>query len=105
MITQPYKIYVERFDPTCNMARFYALSISETLFGDTSVTRVWGRIGTRGQTMTHHFAHEKDAVILFLDLVRRKRRRGYAAVPVIRHHSGNWIHKTKTGETIDRPEP
>jgi Uncharacterized conserved protein len=34
MITQPYKIYVERFDPTCNMARFYALSISETLFGD-----------------------------------------------------------------------
>ncbi|MGO7360365.1 WGR domain-containing protein, partial [Rhizobium ruizarguesonis] len=27
MSTQPYRLYIERIDPSKNMARFYALSI------------------------------------------------------------------------------
>jgi predicted DNA-binding WGR domain protein len=34
MIAQPYKLYIERTDPRRNMARFYAMSIDPTLFGD-----------------------------------------------------------------------
>jgi len=60
------------------MARFYALSISPTLLGEVQLIRRWGRIGARGQTMCHSFEHENDAVRMFLDLLRRKRRRGYA---------------------------
>jgi len=77
MLSQPYHLYIERTDVTRNMARYYALEISTTLFGDTCLTRRWGRIGFGGQTMAHHFADESDAVRMFLTLARRKRARGY----------------------------
>jgi predicted DNA-binding WGR domain protein len=80
MITQRYQLYIERTDSTKNMARFYAMSIEPNLFGETCLTRRWGRIGTKGQLMTHHFEREKDAVILFLDLLRQKRGKGYGTV-------------------------
>jgi predicted DNA-binding WGR domain protein len=80
MVTQPYQLYIERTDPSKNMARFYAMSIEPTLFGETCLTRRWGRIGADGQKRVHHFACEQDAVLLFLNLVRQKRSRGYSTV-------------------------
>ncbi|EKF61624.1 hypothetical protein QWE_00430 [Agrobacterium albertimagni AOL15] len=80
MIIQAYHLYVEKIDRTKNMARFYAMSIEPNLFGEACLTRRWGRIGTNGQTTSHHFATEREAVILFLDLLRRKKRRGYSSV-------------------------
>lgn len=77
MITQPYQLYIERTDRTRNMARFYAMSIDTNLFGETCLTRRWGRIGTWGQTRIHQFKREEEAVRLFLDLLRGKRARGY----------------------------
>jgi len=77
MIAQPYELYIERRDPTRNMARFYVLSLRLNLFGDVQLTRRWGRIGSRGQVISHSFDGEADAVRLFLDLLRQKRRRGY----------------------------
>jgi len=77
MISQPYHLYVERSDASMNMARFYAMSIEANLFGDVCLLRKWGRIGTRGQMMVHHFGREEEAVRLFLDLLRQKRKRGY----------------------------
>ena len=78
MIAQPYQLCIERRDATRNMARFYALSISPTLFGEVQLTRRWGRIGSVGRSIAQSFAHENDAVATFLDLLRRKRKRGYA---------------------------
>ncbi|MEP9369960.1 WGR domain-containing protein [Xanthobacter sp. VNH20] len=77
MIVQRYQLYFERVDPGQNMARYYALSIEATLFGDVCLVRRWGRIGGRGQSKQHSFAKEADAVRLFLDLLRQKRQRGY----------------------------
>lgn len=77
MIAQPYHLYVERVDPTKNMARYYAMSIDATLFGEVCLTRRWGRIGTDGQAKQHHFQREEEAVLLFLQLLRSRRRRGY----------------------------
>ncbi|SCB37889.1 WGR domain-containing protein, predicted DNA-binding domain in MolR [Rhizobium hainanense] len=77
MIRQPYQIYVERTDRTQNMSRFYAMSIEPNLFGEACLIRRWGRIGAKGQSMVHHFEREQDAVVLFLDLTRQKRTRGY----------------------------
>jgi len=77
MIAQPYQLYVERTDRTKNMSRFYAMSIEPNLFGEACLTRRWGRIGAKGQTMIHHFEREQDAVKLFLNLTRQKRNRGY----------------------------
>ncbi|MGO6740726.1 WGR domain-containing protein [Rhizobium ruizarguesonis] len=77
MSTQPYRLYIERIDPSKNMARFYALSIEPNLFGGTSLVRSWGRIGSRGQQKIHVFDSEAKAVDLLLTLLRRKRSRGY----------------------------
>lgn len=77
MIAQPYHIYVERTEPARNMARYYAMEISATLFGEACLTRTWGRIGRRGQSKKQHFEREDEAVGLFLELVRQKRKRGY----------------------------
>ncbi|MFC3320048.1 WGR domain-containing protein [Allorhizobium sp. NPDC080224] len=80
MISQPYKLYVERTDAKKKMARFYAMSIEPNLFGEACLTRRWGRIGTNGQMKTHQFEKEQAAVDLFLELLRQKRRRGYRAI-------------------------
>nr|ASK49644.1 hypothetical protein [Agrobacterium vitis] len=77
MITQPYHLYVERIAPEKNMARFYALAVQPTLFGEVSLARAWGRIGTRGQQMLLLFDNENQATNLFLDVLREKRKRGY----------------------------
>jgi predicted DNA-binding WGR domain protein len=77
MIAQPYHLYVERIDATKDMARFYALSIRPTLFGQASLLRCWGRIGCGGQQKIHMFDHEDQAVELFLKLLSEKRKRGY----------------------------
>jgi predicted DNA-binding WGR domain protein len=77
MIAQPYHIYIERTEPKKRMARYYGIEISDTLFGEVCVTRTWGRIGRRGQSKMHLFENEEKAVHLFLELMRKKRNRGY----------------------------
>lgn len=77
MIAQQYRLYIERRDPGRNMARFYALSIEATLFGQARLVRSWGRIGATGRTVQHSFDDEREAVDLFLKLLLTKRRRGY----------------------------
>ncbi|SIQ89469.1 WGR domain-containing protein, predicted DNA-binding domain in MolR [Rhizobium sp. RU33A] len=77
MITQPYQLYVERTDASKKMARYYAMEISASLFGDICLTRAWGRIGKGGQRRIHSFQREEEAVSLFLELLRQKKARGY----------------------------
>lgn len=85
MIAQNYRLYIERRDAGRNMARFYALSIEETLFGQTCLVRRWGRIGTTGRSVQHSFDDESEAVSLFLELLRTKRSRGYRPRDVVPH--------------------
>lgn len=84
MIAQSYQLYVERIDPKKNMARYYAMSIEPNLFGEACLIRRWGRIGTAGQRREHHFAQEEEAVRLFLQVLRKRRLRGYKPKPDIR---------------------
>lgn len=82
MLAQPYNLYIERVDPERNMARFYLLTIEPTLFGTPRLVRRWGRIGTSGQAKVHHFGREEEAVSLFLELLRKRRARGYKPKPI-----------------------
>ncbi|KIP98353.1 hypothetical protein RU07_22075 [Agrobacterium tumefaciens] len=79
MSTQPNSVYIERIDAPRNMARYYVLDMTSTLFGDVCLTRTWGRIGCRGQSKTQLFAGQEDALIVFLDILRQKTIRGYQA--------------------------
>jgi predicted DNA-binding WGR domain protein len=88
MTVQPYHLYIERADPEKNMARYYAIEIGQTLFGEPCLTRRWGRIGRHGQEKHHVFEREEEAVRLFLDLAKQKRARGYRPKTTIRYLRG-----------------
>jgi predicted DNA-binding WGR domain protein len=80
MTTHAYQLYCQRIDETRNMARYYALSIQPTLFGEIAVMRSWGRIGKAGGEKSEIFSSEHQAISHFLALARRKRKRGYVPV-------------------------
>ncbi|MBY3165982.1 WGR domain-containing protein [Rhizobium leguminosarum bv. viciae] len=85
MISQPYQLYVERSDPAKNIARYYAMEIEQTMFGEACLIRRWGRIGKRGQEKRHVFEREEEAVHLFLELLKQKRTRGYRPRTTLRY--------------------
>ncbi len=68
---------MKRRDPDLNMARFYAIALQPTLFGEVSVVRSWGRIGTKGQAKLETFPSQIGAESQAVVLEKRKRRRGY----------------------------
>ncbi|WP_392714216.1 WGR domain-containing protein [Rhizobium ruizarguesonis] len=77
MSAQTYRLHIQRVDPNRDMARYYELSLEPTLFGEISLVRTWGRIGRRGQRRVDLFPTEKQALELFLELLRKKRAKGY----------------------------
>ncbi len=70
-------VHLTRIDEEANMRRFYRLSVQPGLFGDWSLIREWGRIGTRGQSMTEWFEGENAADAAGGKLCEQKQRRGY----------------------------
>jgi predicted DNA-binding WGR domain protein len=70
--------FLRRIDPSRNMARFYVLLLQPTLFGETTVVRQWGRIGTRGRQKIEHFETGAEAAAALKIVASRKARRGYA---------------------------
>lgn len=73
----PPSLFLRRIDPSRNMARFYAVSLGVSLFGDVSLTRRWGRIGTFGGQIVELHADRETALGALERIERAKRRRGY----------------------------
>lgn len=73
-------ILLHRRDDTQNMARFYAIEIQPTLFGDVMLVRRWGRIGTKGQSLRDWFEAAPAAKAERRRLVAAKQRRGYRLI-------------------------
>ena len=69
--------YLEKRDPTKNLARFYSLRVLPNLFGEWSLQREWGRIGQAGQVRRLYCPSQEEARRALLELETAKRRRGY----------------------------
>ena len=65
-------IWLETVDRPRNIARRYAIALSQDLFGSAIVEFSWGRIGTRGQGRTVSFAQRSDAERFVAQLLRRR---------------------------------
>ncbi|OJY36647.1 MAG: hypothetical protein BGP11_17050 [Rhodobacterales bacterium 65-51] len=76
--------HLHRIDPEANMARFYCINVATTLFGDVSVFRTWGRIGTQGRTSIETLPTLEDAENAASRALRPKVRRGYLPAGQIR---------------------
>jgi predicted DNA-binding WGR domain protein len=77
MTTATPHIYLERIEPSRNMARFYALEIEADLFGHVLAVRRWGRIGTTGQRQSVPCPTRDLAMVEIERLLEVKLRRGY----------------------------
>ena len=73
------KVFLRRIDIEAGMARFYAVEVMPTLFGEWAVVREWGRIGRGGTVRDRLYASEAEAQTEAAELIRRKQRRGYQA--------------------------
>lgn len=60
--SRPSTIALERRDPALNMARYYTLRVSPTLFGQWAVIREWGRLGGGGSARETWFT-DLDAAL------------------------------------------
>ena len=70
-------VALRRIDPDKNMARFYEVNVSPTLFGEWAVVRRWGRIGSVGRELEVWYPEAASASSTVQRLVAAKRRRGY----------------------------
>jgi predicted DNA-binding WGR domain protein len=67
-----------RINPEANMARFYAVTIQPTLFGEWTLVREWGRVGRRPQSLINTYPTIERAADATNRLIARKKRRGYS---------------------------
>lgn len=70
-------ITLRRIDPDRNMARFYALDVLPTLFGEWTLMAERGRIGVSGQRQRRDYPDKAAALAALTERLRRKARRGY----------------------------
>ena len=75
-----HNVALRRLQPKKNMARFYAIGVQPTLFGDWAVVRRWGRIGAYGRTQETWFSEPSPALACAVRFESVKRRRGYREV-------------------------
>jgi predicted DNA-binding WGR domain protein len=70
-------LVLHRCDPSCNMARYYVLSIEPSLFGGATLIREWGRLGRSGQRRIELYENQSCAMEALETWLQRKQRRGY----------------------------
>jgi predicted DNA-binding WGR domain protein len=71
------RIYLERHDPGKNMHRFYQIDVTPGIFGDWSLVKEWGRVGSPGTVRSEWFDTEDKAVAAGKRLRDSKRKKGY----------------------------
>ena len=70
---------LHQIDPARNRQRFYTLQLAPNLFGEWSLIRSWGRLGTSGQQRTSWHASREAAESALQRILAQKQRRGYAS--------------------------
>lgn len=70
-------MHLIRTEPDANLHRFYRIEIVPGLFGDWSLVREWGRVGSPGQVRTDWFETEAEAKDARFHLHMQKAKRGY----------------------------
>lgn len=56
---------------------FYRVDVTYNLFGEYTVIREWGQVGSRGRNVNAWFANLRDAILVADQFYRRATDRGY----------------------------
>lgn len=95
---------LERIDASRNMARFYAISLEPTLFGDIALVREWGRIGRPGRRRLDLFPSVASAEAASACLQASKQKRGYCPRIVPSSEGIRGAHTIRPKRSIPRAE-
>lgn len=69
--------YLIRIDPSRNMARYCAMRVEPTLFGECALVREWGRLGRGGQARSTSYPSPAKAEQALEEWRPIKLKRGY----------------------------
>lgn len=56
---------------------FYRVDVTYNLFGEYTVIREWGQVGSRGRNLNAWFANLRDAILVADQSYHRATKRGY----------------------------
>ena len=73
-------LYLVRHDDDKNMHRFYQVFVTPGIFGDWSLVREWGRVGSPGTVRKDWFDTEGEAIMAKQALCDAKRKKGYQSL-------------------------
>ena len=73
-------IYLVRHQPDKNMHRFYQMLVMPSLFGDWSLIREWGRVGSPGTVRKDWFVTKLEAINALQKLYKNKQNKGYKEI-------------------------
>jgi predicted DNA-binding WGR domain protein len=65
-------------DPGRNLHRFYVVQLAPTLFGEWTLLREWGRMGSPGTVRLTSFEHQAAAEQAAQHTIKRRLSHGYA---------------------------
>lgn len=71
------RVYLEKIDGSRHMRRFYAITVTPTLFRQWAVVREWGRIGSPGTVREEWFDTEAQAQETADRVKAKKEKQGY----------------------------
>lgn len=75
-------VRLEKFNHTRKQKRYYALRLTQTLFGEWCLVREWGVIGGAAQEKRDYMAEPRAAEEELERLKAAKLKVGYAVIPV-----------------------
>ncbi len=64
-------------DAAAAPTHFYRVDVTYNLFGEYTVIRAWGQVGSRGRNVNTWFSNLRDAIIVADQSYRRATCRGY----------------------------
>ena len=64
-------------DATAAPTHFYRVDVTYNLFGEYTVMRAWGQVGSRGRNVNAWFSNLRDAIAVADQSYRRATGRGY----------------------------
>lgn len=70
--------YLTKINPAKNQQRFYSLHVMPDLFGQWSLIREWGRIGSGGTVKIDSYPTEDEATAKLAQFKAQKLKRGYS---------------------------
>jgi predicted DNA-binding WGR domain protein len=70
-------VVLTRIDAARKLHRFYVVNLGPTLFGEWTLAREWGRIGSPGTVRTTSFERQQDAQKAEQRIIKRRLSHGY----------------------------